>query len=275
MIAELIDHVRAGLRAEGWSGRCRSGGGARGSAKHSSASGRSQIRSYSYGSGARRFELGALPSSRPRLVVAMVFSDASPIVLESCPTPKTGGALLKSSGGKRCALIRCDLPEGGPFLLGLEVVRWKHWRAAKLLAERAHARRCPTNWAALGPPFRRIRPGRPCLQRLRRRPQTTGPASSSRSCSRSSCSASRCLASWSAWWCRRARATCSTASARRCGSPTSAASSSWRAPRATPPASCSSGSRGAARGVARGTGGTLRTSARWVEEIKTYAYAHA
>eukprot|EP00964_Phaeocystis_antarctica_P071508 scaffold43644_cov39-Phaeocystis_antarctica.AAC.1 len=93
VIAELIDHVRSGLRAEGWSGRCRSGGGARGSAKHSSASGRSQIRSYSYGSGARRFELGALPSSRPRLVVAMVFSDASPTVLESAVRPQGGWAL--------------------------------------------------------------------------------------------------------------------------------------------------------------------------------------
>eukprot|EP00964_Phaeocystis_antarctica_P137053 scaffold101528_cov63-Phaeocystis_antarctica.AAC.1 len=171
--------------------------------------------------------------------------------------------------------MRCDLPEGGPFLLRRAASAGNTGERQKLLAERAHARRCPTNWAALGPPFRRIRPGRPCLRRLRRRPQMTGPASSSRSCSRSSCSASRCLASWSAWWCRRARATCSTASARRCGSPTSPASSSWRAPRATPPASCSSGSRGAARGVARGTGGTLRTSARWVEEIKTYAYAHA
>lgn len=49
---------------------------ARGSEKHSSASGRSQMRSYSYGSGARRFEFGgAWPSSRPRLVwVAMVLS---------------------------------------------------------------------------------------------------------------------------------------------------------------------------------------------------------
>ena len=45
---------------------------ARGSAKQSSASGRSQIRSYSYGSGARRFDPGAWPSSRPRLVVAIV-----------------------------------------------------------------------------------------------------------------------------------------------------------------------------------------------------------
>ena len=45
---------------------------ARGSAKQSSASGRSQIRSYSYGSGARRFDPGAWPSFRPRLVVAIV-----------------------------------------------------------------------------------------------------------------------------------------------------------------------------------------------------------
>ena len=45
---------------------------ARGSAKQSSASGRSQIRSYSYGSGARRFDPGAWPSSRPRLLVAIV-----------------------------------------------------------------------------------------------------------------------------------------------------------------------------------------------------------
>ena len=78
---------------------------ARGSAKQSSASGRSQIRSYSYGSGARRFDPGAWPSSRPRLVVAIV------------GRPCVGARAIRIATGESGVRGRLSLRTGGICLV--------------------------------------------------------------------------------------------------------------------------------------------------------------